>query len=396
MKVLFFSLLTLLGAVALGLLAYQDPGYVLLSRGNVSYELSLTLFLLILAVSFVALYFFIRFLSRTWRLPRHLHQWRQHRRTRKAHRISIRGLIDLAQGRWPQAEKNLIKYAHYSEEPLLNYLSAARAAQKQRAHERRDYYLAQAHKSTPDADFAIQITQAELQLVHGQLEQSLATLVHLRSISPKHPHVLLLLMQLYEKLQNWGDLKDLLPALKKHKVITGEQQRELSIKVFTELLEIEARQNKAGKLEAFWKTLPRNLRQDTHLIKRYSYHLINMKQFDTATRVLYQAIHQRWDQDLIYLYGKAHSNKVDKQLAQAESWLKGHENNAILLLTLGRLCLYNQLWGKARSYLEASIGSDPFPETYRELGLLLEQLDEKDAAADCYRKGIMLGEKLPC
>ncbi len=155
MKVLFFSLLTLLGAVALGLLAYQDPGYVLLSRGNVSYELSLTLFLLILAVSFVALYFFIRFLSRTWRLPRHLHQWRQHRRTRKAHRISIRGLIDLAQGRWPQAEKNLIKYAHYSEEPLLNYLSAARAAQKQRAHERRDYYLAQAHKSTPDADFAI-------------------------------------------------------------------------------------------------------------------------------------------------------------------------------------------------------------------------------------------------
>ncbi len=396
MKLLFFSLFTLLGAVALGLLAYQDPGYVLLSRGNVSYELSLTLFLLILAVSFVALYFFIRFLSRTWRLPRHLHQWRQRRRTRKAHRISIRGLIDLAQGRWPQAEKNLIKYAHYSEEPLLNYLSAARAAQKQLAHERRDYYLAQAHKSTPDADFAIQLTQAELQLVHGQLEQSLATLVHLRSISPKHAHVLLLLMQLYEKLQNWSDLKDLLPALKKYKVITGEQQRELSIKVFTELLEIAARQDKAEKLEQFWKSLPRNVRRDTHLIKRYSYHLINMKQFDNATSVLHRAIHQHWDQDLIYLYGKAHSNKADKQLAQAESWLKGHENNAILLLTLGRLCLYNQLWGKARSYLEASIGSDPFPETYRELGLLLEQLDEKDKAADCYRKGIMLGEKLPC
>lgn len=396
MKVLFFSLFTLLGAVALGLLAYQDPGYVLLSRGGVSYELSLTLFLLILVAGFVALYFFIRFLSGTWRLPRHLRQWRQHRRTRKAHRISIRGLIDLAQGRWPQAEKNLIKYARYSEEPLLNYLSAARAAQKQLAHERRDHYLALAHKSTPDADFAIQLTQAELQLVHGQLEQSLATLVHLQSISPKHTHVLLLLMQLYEKLQSWGDLKDLLPALKKYKVITDEQLRELSIKVFTELLEITARQGKPEKLEPFWKNLPRNLRQDAHLIKRYSYHLINMEQFDTATAVLRQAINKNWDQDLIYLYGKAHSNKADKQLAQAESWLKGHENNAILLLTLGRLCVYNQLWGKARSYLEASIGSDPFPETYRELGLLLEQLDEKDKAADCYRKGIMLGEKLPC
>ncbi len=396
MKLLFFSLFTLLGAVTLGLLAYQDPGYVLISRENVSYELSLTLFLLILIVGFIGAYILIRFLSGTWHLPGHLRQWRNHRRTRKAHRVSVRGLIELAQGRWPQAEKNLIKYARYSEEPLLNYLSAAHAAQKQLAHERRDHYLAQAHKSTPDADFAVQLTQAELQLAHGQLEQSLATLVHLQSISPKHTHVLLLLMQLYEKLQSWGDLEALLPALKKHKVITGEQQRELSIKVFTERLEIVAVQGKADKLEQFWQDLPRNLCQDTPLIKRYSYHLINMKQFDSASNVLRQAINQHWDQDLVYLYGKAHSSKVDKQLAQAENWLKGHENNAVLLLTLGRLCLYNQLWGKARSYLEASIGRDPFSETYRELGLLLEQLDEKAKAADCYRKGIMLGEKLPC
>ncbi len=396
MKLLLFSLLTLLAAVVLGLLAYQDPGYVMVSRGEVSYELSLTLFLIILMAGFGAVYFFIRLLSRSWTLPRDLRRWRSHRRIKKAHRVSIRGLIELAQGHWPQAEKHLIKYADYSEAPLLNYLSAARAAQKQLAHERRDYYLSQAHKSTPDADFAVQLTQAELQLVHGQLEQSLATLVHLQSISPKHTHVLLLLMQLYEKLQSWGDLKELLPALKKQKVITDEQQRELSVKVYTELLEITAQSGHAEKLEAFWQNLPRNLRQDTHLIKRYSFHLINKEQFDTASDVLRQAIKQNWDQDLVYLYGKARSNKVDKQLAQAENWLKGREQNSILLLTLGRLCLYNQLWGKARSYLEASIGNNAFPETYRELGLLLEQLDEKDKAADCYRKGIMLGEKLPC
>jgi len=395
MRLLFFSLITLLVAVVLGLLAYQDPGYVLLSRGDVSYELSLTLFFLILALGFASLYFVIRFVTRSWALPRYLRQWRKHRRIKKAHRVSIRGLIELAQGHWPQAEKHLIKYAHYSEAPLLNYLSAARAAQKQLAHERRDYYLSQAHKSTPDADFAVQLTQAELQLVHGQLEQSLATLVHLQSISPKHTHVLLLLMQLYEKLQSWSDLKNLLPALKKQKVITTEQLHELSVKVFTELLEITAQQDQADKLEQFWQSLPRNLRQNTHLIKRYSYHLISMEQFDTVIDVLRPAINQNWDQDLVYLYGKAHSNKVDKQLTHAENWLRGHETNAILLLSLGRLCLYNQLWGKARSYLEASIGSDPFPETYRELGLLLEQLEEKDNAATCYRKGIMLGEKLP-
>ncbi len=396
MRLLFFSLLTLLAAVALGLLAYEDPGYVMISRNDVSYELSLTLFLIMLAAAFATLYLLIRLASRTWKLPRDLRRWRRRRRIKKAHRVSVRGLIELAQGHWPQAEKDLIKYAEYSEAPLLNYLSAARAAQKQHAHERRDYYLAQAHKSTPDADFAVQLTQAELQLVHGQLEQALATLVHLQSISPKHTHVLLLLMRLYEKLQSWGDLRNLLPALKKQKVITEEQHRDLSIRVYSELLEITARAGHADKLEQFWQELPRNLRQDTRLIKRYAHHLIELQQFDTAVEVLRPAINQHWDPDLIYLYGKAKSSKPERQLAQAEGWLKGHEQNAILLLTLGRLCLYNQLWGKARSYLEASIGSDPFPETYRELGLLLEQLDERDKAAECYRKGIMLGEKLPC
>ncbi|MDH5570713.1 MAG: heme biosynthesis protein HemY, partial [Gammaproteobacteria bacterium] len=383
-------------AVALSLFAYDDPGYVLISRGEMGYEMSLTLFTGILIISFSVFYLLLRVVFQSWSLPRHLREWRQRRSSRKARRLSIRGLIELAQGHWKQAEQNLIKCAHYSEAPLINYLSAARAAQKQLAHDRRDHYLALAHQSTPDSDFAVRLTQAELQLAHGQFEQSLATLLHLYSISPKHTHVLLLLMQLYEKLQSWGDLKDILPALKKYKIITDVQHRELSVKVYSELLEIDAKQKQLNILENFWQDLPRSLRQDIHLIKRYCYYLIEAKEYDQAAEILSQAIKQSWDQDLAYLYGKANSSKMNKQLVTAEGWLKSREKNAVLLLTLGRLSLYNKLWGKARSYLEASIGNEPYPETYRELGLLLEQMEEKDKAAECYRNGIMLGDKAPC
>ncbi|MCW9023976.1 MAG: heme biosynthesis protein HemY [Gammaproteobacteria bacterium] len=396
MRLLFFALLTLCAAVVVGLLAYQDPGYVLISRGESGYELSLTLFLVIIAASFILFYIGLRLFFNTWTIPKRLHSWKQLRQAKKAQRLSIRGLIELAQGHWIQAERNLIKCAPYAKAPLLNYLSAARAAQKQLAHDRRDHYLSMAHKSTPDADFAVQLTQAELQLVHGQLEQSLATLLHLYSIAPKHTHVLLLLMQIYEKLNSWGDLKGLLPALQKNKVITPEQHQELTVKVFTELLEIVARTEQANKLEKFWQDLPRSLRQHTQLVKRYCYHLIQQEQFDDAAEILRHTLNQTWNQDLAYLYGKANSSRVDKQLLNAEEWLKDRKNNPVLLLTLGRLSLYNKLWGKARTYLEASIARDPYPETYRELGLLLEQLEEKDAAAECYRKGIMLGEKIPC
>jgi HemY protein len=77
-------------------------------------------------------------------------------------------------------------------------------------------------------------------------------------------------------------------------------------------------------------------------------------------------------------------------LQQAEHWLKGRENNANLLLALGRLAIRCELWGKARSYLQASLGSHELAETYRELGQLLDKLNEPELAADCYRKGLLL------
>jgi len=58
------------------------------------------------------------------------------------------------------------------------------------------------------------------------------------------------------------------------------------------------------------------------------------------------------------------------------------------MLTLAQFSLANQLWGKARAALEACIENGGSVEAYRELGHLLEQLDERDQALDTYRKGL--------
>jgi hypothetical protein len=50
----------------------------------------------------------------------------------------------------------------------------------------------------------------------------------------------------------------------------------------------------------------------------------------------------------------------------------------------------NALWGRARSYLEASINLQASPESYRLLADLLEQMGEPAAAALCYREGLVL------
>ena len=68
-----------------------------------------------------------------------------------------------------------------------------------------------------------------------------------------------------------------------------------------------------------------------------------------------------------------------------------------MLLASARLCLRNELWGKARSYLETVISLRPTPEAYQEYGRLLTQLGETDAAADAYRAGLgmVAGSPLP-
>ena len=65
-----------------------------------------------------------------------------------------------------------------------------------------------------------------------------------------------------------------------------------------------------------------------------------------------------------------------------ERWLKDRGEDPDLLLAAARLCLRNELWGKARSYLETVISLRPTPEAYREYGALLTQLGEADAAAE--------------
>ena len=61
-----------------------------------------------------------------------------------------------------------------------------------------------------------------------------------------------------------------------------------------------------------------------------------------------------------------------------------------LLLTLGRLCALQGLWGKAQSYLEASISVEPTYAGHLELARLHERLGNTDAARKHDRESLEL------
>jgi HemY protein len=52
--------------------------------------------------------------------------------------------------------------------------------------------------------------------------------------------------------------------------------------------------------------------------------------------------------------------------------------------------MVNELWGKARSYLESSLAIRPRAEAYQLYGRLLARLGEGENAALAYRSGLSL------
>ncbi len=385
MRMLMLVWLFLMAGGLGALLVRKDSGYALLSWDVWTVEMSLATLLLMALLLFASVYLLARLTARIFEMPSRLQHWQHRHQTRRAQQSLTRGLLQLAEGEWEKSEHSLVQYAEQSETPLLNYLVAARAAQSQGAHDRRDTYIRLAHKHMPSADVAVGLTQAELQLADEQLELALATLIHLRGIAPRHRYVLKLIAQLYERLGEWKHLLELLPALRKHKVLDNEQLSQLEIRACMALLDQAAA---AGSLDQAWSQMPKALQQNQQLVLNYATHLRAMNQDPVAEPLLRQSIKKNWDQQLVLLYGLLDGEDPKQQLNCAEALLEQQPHDPVLLLTLGRLSLRDKLWGKAKSYLEASIGASGSVEACQELGHLLETMGEPGKALAVYRDGI--------
>jgi HemY protein len=368
----------------------RDPGYVIINFRSYIIEMSVPVLLGIV----LSLIFCLWLLLKIWHAPRMLGEAASRYRSSRAGERLTRGMIEIAEGNFSKGEKMLARSASVSDAPLLNYLQAARAAHLLGEDDRRDKWLKQAYEQTPAAANAVLLTQAELQLDQGQYEQALATLRKLDENAPNHSHALALLGRLYYRLEDWEQLADLLPRLGRHGRFDAQTLETWSVRVHQELM------GKAGdfpKLQEAWQKVPRPLKQHVALLEAWYSGLIRTQQHDLAEKELANELKRDWRTPLVRLYGLVNGTDPVRQLSRAESWLKHHPDDPELLLAAARLCLRNELWGKARSYLDTVLSIRPTPEVYQEFGRLLNQLGDDEGAANAYRAGLNLiaGPDLP-
>ncbi len=392
-KLFVLILIALLLGVGIVALIETDPGYVLLAYGNYTLETSLWVGTLLLVIFTLLVYGLVRLVRKLLAGQNSLVSWMGSRKARQSSRLTTRGLINFIEGNWAKARRQLLRGARNNEAPLLNYLMAARASYALNEADKMREYLGAAEESESQAGVAVELTQAELKLDAGQYEQALATLVRARRNAGRHPHVLDLMRKAYEGLEDWAHLAELLPELKKYKLLPEEELLALDRRVHSRLLQQGLpEEGAADELHRRWKSLPADLKTDPELLHFYVSMLLEQGDHGSAEKVILRSLKQSWDSSLVRFYGLVESSNASRQLSQAESWLTNHNRDPMLMLTLGRLSSRNKLWGKARDYFESGYKLQRSPEVCAELGRLLAALGETRSSAAYFQEGLLAHE----
>ena len=380
----------------IGWAIYQSAGYVLITYDQFRYESSFWVFLALIAALWLlamALHWLLGVLQLSGAL---VNPWSRRHRARRIEKASRRGLRELAEGQWDQALGHLRLAAEKDRQPLVHYLGAARAANELGDHAQSDELLDKARQREPEAALAIGLTQAQLQIARGEYAQARSALGALQDEHPRHPYVLSLLQQLYVQLEDWPALCRLLPELRKHRVLPPARLGELEVLAWTAALEQVGQvcelpaEESLQALNQRWQAVPSALRGEALVVRAYADGLCRLGAHGKAEEVLYAAIKRQFDERLVERYGRIGGRDPARQLAHAEGWLKEHPENAELLLALGRLSVRNELWGKARSYLEASLRFEHRPQTCAELARLLARLGDTESSNRLFQQGVVL------
>ncbi|MGK0248712.1 MAG: HemY protein [Oleispira sp.] len=386
----------LLVGLFFGYLISLDSGYVLFSWANYTLETSFWFFSIMLVAFFISAYLVLRFvlllIGSDWRI----NDWRKQRLAVRGQRQATRGFLSLAHGQWQTAERQLTQAAALGDNPLINYLCAARAAYEKGDMDKSDHWLKEAANSTKGAELAVAITQIQLLISRGQAEQALAVVLRLRKHNPKHKHLLKMHLKVLRELEDWVGLKDLLPTVRKFaKFIPQDKLKELEEKVVIQLMQRTARSHvssapagHANLIKAIYEDAPRSVRLSVDVLKCYIDLLLLLKQPGKAEQALRSALPSVWHDTLIDLYGRIQGDDLPRQLLFAEQQLQERPNDPMLLLALGRMANRTGNKEKAQEYLEAAAKIKALPEVHTELGNLLTQQGKFESACEHFNKAL--------
>ncbi len=376
MRVLLWLVALMAVAIGVAVTARFNPGNVVFFYPPHRIDMSLNLFVLVMAMLFMVVYGFMRAVRATVAMPAKVAAYRQRKRERDGNKGLRDALKALFEGRFGHAEKAAMRAAELPENAGLAALIGARAAHRMRQSDRRDNWLAGVVNDT-SLKTARLMTVTELLVDDHQPEAALDAVAELNASGQRHIHALQWSMKAHQQAKNWPEVLRLVRSLDKHKALHPALSARLRELAYDALLTDSA--HDAESIKRVWSTIPSADRVKPYIAARAVAALNARGLHDEARASAEDALRVEWDDRVVRAYrdsATAGSPALLAQIEYCENWIKQRPNDAELALTLGSLCLKQKLWGKAQRYLEQALSDATETRMVREAHLKLAQMHE--------------------
>lgn len=375
-------------AVGLALAGRYGTGYAVLVIPPWRIELSIMLFLILLLAVVAFSYAAVSLSVRAWQLPQAMKRRERDRERMRVAEDLHESLRALFGGRFDDAEK-LAKRAMSAREgdPAIRDLGAALAAWA--AHEGGNLpaalpYLEQIGEGTVTGAAARMrdASKAYMLLAEGRASEALPILQSLAVLDPTNVGVLKMKVEAEIAAKAWSDVLLTLGPLKRTGLIPAQAAEDIRLNAEIEL--IRSRPAQRDVLLDAWSRLDSAMRYQPGVVDALVLRLMQLGLGEEAAKVIEETIAKRgrdgWEPLLVARYAEAKSDSTLSQIGEAEKWLVYEPRDPVLLATLGKLCMRQALWGKAQSYLEASVALAPSLDAHMTLARLMEQVGKPQEA----------------
>ena len=391
MKVLFWVLALFALAVAVALGARVNDGYVLLVLPPHRAEVSLNLFILALVAFVLVLYLPLRILALTFGLPKRDRDYRNRRQRERAGLVIQDAVRLLFEGRFGQAMKKADEAYEAGTFRGVSALVAARAAQRMREPEKQRDWMRRALADDPRNEAAALMLEAEMMNELRRFDEALAVLGRFQGKQGRHIAALRLELRARQGTGDWNGVVKLARQLEKRDALSPEVARE--IKTVAHLENIRRRRADAGQLQDYLRAVPA-VEYGRRLVLAGARALVDLDALPVAQNLIESALdgyfEAGWQPELVTLYGGLTGPGLTARIARAEDWLRQYPGEAGLLLALGRMCMNQRLWGKAQSYIEASLATEETRDAHLALAELCDKLERSDEANRHFRAAVGL------
>lgn len=388
-KVLLLFLLLIAGIV-LGPMLAGHQGYVLIQTDNYNVETSVTGLVIILILTMVVLFAIEWVLRRIFRTGARTRGWFLGRKRSRARKQTKAALLKLAEGDYQQVEKLMSKNADHAEQPVVNYLLAAEAAQQRGDEIRANQHLERAAELADNDQLPVEITRVRLQLARNENHAARHGIDKLLEVAPRHPEVLRLAEQAYLRTGAWSSLLDILPAMEKVQIGDEAHREVLQQQAWIGLMDQAMADQGNDGLKSWWRNQSRKTRHQTTLQVAIAEHLIECDDHDAAQEIIIDGLKRQYDDRLVLLMPRLKSGNPEQLEKVLRQQIKTQGDRPLLQSTLGQLLMKHGEWQQASDAFREAIKQRPDAYDYAWLADSLDKLHQPEEAATMRRDGLLL------